>query len=405
MADENTLPEHVYKPHVRPFQPVLMQKDGKQFVALQDHMRLNQQTMVVPVQVLQVLRQCQGKESIDDLATKFGGQRDQIVELVTNLDRMGLLWGPTLEKLEKERWDQLATRGSFPPRASSTMGEDAAACRAKIEGWFAETEDPELEETPTGLVAPHLDYGRGWPNYAAAYYAVRPDSKVKPEKPDRVVILGTNHFGVGDGVVGTDLGFESPLGMLKTDTVVVDKLKAELGKGFTVDQLDHFGEHSIDLHTPWISYCFGDVPVVAALVPDPLRPMIENDGERVSVSEFTKALKKTLAEVGGRTFFVSSADLSHVGPQFGEPRPVDDQRSMDVETQDREMMAKFMSGDAEEFIGAMTWSKNPTRWCSVGNMAATLMLAEPKSVELIDYRQARDEKGVTMVSSAAMVLS
>ena len=68
------------------------------------------------------------------------------------------------------------------------------------------------------------------------------------------------------------------------------------------------------------------------------------------------------------------------------------------------MLAKFMTGDAEEFISAMTWNKNPTRWCSIGNMAAILELAGPDSVELIDYRQAFDEQGAALVSSAALVM-
>ena len=66
--------------------------------------------------------------------------------------------------------------------------------------------------------------------------------------------------------------------------------------------------------------------------------------------------------------------------------------------------AKEISGDAQEFLAALRWNKNPTRWCSIGNMAAILELAQPESVELIDYRQAYDEQGMLMVSSAAMAL-
>ena len=68
------------------------------------------------------------------------------------------------------------------------------------------------------------------------------------------------------------------------------------------------------------------------------------------------------------------------------------------------MMAKFMTGDSQEFLSAMRWNKNPTRWCSIGNMAAILDLVQPTSVELIDYRQAYDDKGMVMVTSAAMAL-
>ena len=120
---------------------------------------------------------------------------------------------------------------------------------------------------------------------------------------------------------------------------------------------------------------------------------------------FVDALRGILGDLGGDTLFVASSDLSHVGPQFGEPRPVDDQRRMDVEQHDRDMIAKFLTGDPEEFLGAMRWNRNPTRWCSIGNMSALLRLAGASEIELIDYRQACDDRGMAMVSSAAMVLT
>jgi hypothetical protein len=249
-------------------------------------------------------------------------------------------------------------------------------------------------------VAPHLDYQRGWPNYAAAYHPWREASA-----PDRVVVLGTNHFGLGDGVVLSECGFESPLGRCPTDARVVQRLVDRFGRPVVIDQLDHVAEHSIELQLPWLQYCFGNVPIVAALIPDPLAPMIEEEGShRISLEPFVGGLRAALDEVGGSTLFIASSDLSHVGPQFGEPRPVDQQRRTDVERHDRDMMGKFLTGDAEEFLGAARWNHNPTRWCSLGNMAAILMLTHPKQVELIDYRQAVDEKGMALISSAAIAL-
>jgi len=105
--------------------------------------------------------------------------------------------------------------------------------------------------------------------------------------------------------------------------------------------------------------------------------MIEEDDKRTSHDDFIAAMNDVLDDIGGQTFVVASSDLSHVGPQFGEPRPVDDQRRFDVERHDREMMGKFVAGDPEEFLSAFKWNKNPTRWCSIGNMTAGLQIAKP----------------------------
>jgi len=398
MATES-IPDHIRTPHVRPFQPVGVQKDGKQFVALRDPSMLSNQTMVVPPQVLQVLQFFRGEEDIDAMSRRTKIDAAQLKALAEGLDRVGLLWGPTYERLEAALKEQINARGALPVGASGMLGQDAAKARAQIERWLSETDDPEIEQAVVGIVAPHLDYPRGWPNYAAAYRCLE-----RVERPTRVVVLGTNHFGVGDGAITTRWGFDSPLGRNGPDAALVEALVSRVGEAVVVDQVDHVREHSVQLHMPWIHHRWGDVPVFAALVPDPLAPMIADDGKRIAFEPFVAAMRAALDEAGGTTFFVASADLSHVGPQFGEPRPVDQQRKHDVELHDREMMSKYIGADVEEFIGAMKWCNNPTRWCSIGNMAAALALAKPSGVELIDYRQACDDQGRILVSSAAMAL-
>jgi len=399
MSAEPTL-DHLQRPHLRRIQPLGLNKDGQQFVALRDPTMLCEQTVVVPAAAMRIVQYFRGEHTVDQIAQQVGGSAQQVSALAKRLDEVGLLWGPTSEEMELRLKKKILDRGSFPIKASASMGKTEAECRQAMQGWFDETDDPELGAAPVGIVAPHLDYQRGWPNYAAAYHGWREASA-----PDRVVILGTNHFGLGDGVVLTECGFESPVGRCPADTAVIKLLVDRFGPPVVIDQLDHVAEHSIELQLPWLQQCFGNVPVVAALIPDPLAAMIEDEGtHRIALQPFVEGLRAALDEVGGTTFFIASSDLSHVGPQFGEPRPIDQQRRTDVERHDRDMMGKFLTGDAEEFLGAARWNNNPTRWCSLGSMAAILMLAQPKQVELIDYRQAVDEKGMALISSAAMAL-
>jgi hypothetical protein len=65
------------------------------------------------------------------------------------------------------------------------------------------------------------------------------------------------------------------------------------------------------------------------------------------------------------------------------------------------MMKEFIGGS---LVARMQELKNPTRWCSVGCMTAAARLAKPSAIELIDYRQAVDEQGNALVSSASMVM-
>ncbi len=393
------LPEHLMMPALRKFQAWPVKKDDQQLVALRDPYMLTKQTMVVPVHIYGVIQRIDGHTLASDIAKATKAPEDKLIELLEKLDESGLLWGPTATQLENEAAERLYQSGSFPIRSTGSLGENEEACREQLNNWMNETENPEFEQPVTAIVAPHLDYSRGWPNYASAYYSWQDQ---KP--PDRVVILGTNHFGEGDGVVLSTIGFSTPLGTCPVDQVVVDKLVESFGEAITKDFIDHAAEHSIELQLPWLQHCFGNVPVVAALIPCPLIEMIEEDGQRTSTEDFVNCLGDILKEIGGKTLFIASADLSHVGQQFGEPRPVDEQRKFDVERHDREMMTKFISNDSDEFVGAMKWHNNSTHWCSVGNMSAIVDLVQPNSIELIDYRQACDDKGIALVSSCAMAL-
>lgn len=425
-------PEHLLRPHARPVQPLPVQNEGKQFVALRDPSTLIQQTMVIPPQALAVVQLFDGSLTIPEIAARMVREDDperdahmaqvsgQIEQLVDQMDKFGLLWGPTFEGYERQVAEKIAEHGAFPVRAGASLvqlahqaqgGEDppedeearnawaAELATGLLKTWLEQAEDPEFDQTVCGLVVPHLDYARGAEVYAGGYRAW-----MGAERPDRVVILGTNHFGIGDGVVMTRLGFDTPIGRLSPDDQVLDGLQSRLGDRLFKDELDLLAEHSVELHLPWIRHLFGDVPVVAALLPDPLVPMIEDDGKRVSHPEFVAALGQVLGDVGGRTYFVSSADLSHVGPQFGEPKPVDDTRRVEVERHDREHLGRFVTNDSAGFVEAMEWCKNPTRWCSIGNMSATISLASADAVELVDYRQAVDERGAALVSCAAVAL-
>ncbi|HMN96567.1 MAG TPA: AmmeMemoRadiSam system protein B [Phycisphaerales bacterium] len=396
----NTLPEHIRRPHVRQFQPLPAVHQGQQLVVLRDPMMLLPQSMAVSPQAVPVIAQFQGERTVEEIAAAMGAPNTApFIELAQRLDQMGLLWGPTFEDLERQLKAKIAEFGAFPNQMAEDPATASAQARAQLDQWLAEADDAELDRPVGGLVVPHLDYARGWPNYAAAYRCIDATAGF-----DRVVILGTNHFGIGDGVVLTEWAFDTVFGRTPNDPALVERLRTKFGDPGFVDQLDHHAEHSIKLQLPWIQHRLGDIPVVAALVPDPTSPMLADDGKRLALEPFIAGFAEALDDLGGRTLFVSSADMSHVGPQFGEPRAVDAQRKVDVERHDRDLMARYLSGDPESFLAHVRETRNPTRWCSVGNMYAALRLSKAAGVELIDYRQACDDKGVCLVSSAAMAL-
>ncbi len=383
-------------------------------LVVQDPLRLAPQPFVMPLQgkdqqQLQgefrqwvgFMQSLQGEEELGELFSRIGAPAEaqpQLVELVKKLDELGFLWGPTSEALERAKLDAIRAKGAFFLPDEARRPEVAAELGKFMSQALAAAEDPEFGTPVVGIVAPHLDYARGGSNYAAAYKCLETGAR---ERPDRVVVLGTNHFGLGDGVVMTEFGFETPLGTLRPDAPVLERLRDAFGDKLFKDQVDFAGEHSVNLHLPWIQHLWGDVPVVAALVPDPTVAMIEDDGARVSAKEFAGGLKTVLAQAGGRTVVVASADLSHVGPQFGDRAPLDAARRREVEEADREVLREFIDAP-DRMLAHFQRNGNAARWCSIGNMFVAATAVPHASREMVAYAQSAEPNGGAMVTSAAL---
>lgn len=383
-------------------------------LVVQDPLRLAPQPFVMPLhgkdqQQLQgefrqwvgFMQSLQGEEELGELFSRIGAPveaQPQLVELVKKLDELGFLWGPTSEALERAKLDAIRAKGAFFLPDEARRPEVAAELGKFMSQALAAAEDPEFGTPVVGIVAPHLDYARGGSNYAAAYKCLETGAR---ERPDRVVVLGTNHFGLGDGVVMTEFGFETPFGTLRPDAPVLERLRDAFGDKLFKDQIDFAGEHSVNLHLPWIQHLWGDVPVVAALVPDPTVAMIEDDGARVSAKEFAGGLKTVLAQAGGRTVVVASADLSHVGPQFGDRSALDASRRREVEEADREVLREFIEGP-DRMLAHFERNGNAARWCSIGNMFVAATAVPHASREMVAYAQSAEPNGGAMVTSAAL---
>ncbi|MCH2148249.1 MAG: AmmeMemoRadiSam system protein B [Phycisphaerales bacterium] len=393
-------PEHLEHPHLRPIQPIPVTQESTQLILLRDPLMLAEQATAVPPPAMQALQLCDGQHSIDSIASGVQQNRDVIEKLILQLDSHGLLWGPGFKELETKKMQTLKDAGAFPVRGTTPMGTDVDAIQKQFALWLDETEDPEIDFEPTMLFLPQLEYPHTWPIFAACWHALQ-----SAPAPDRIIVFSNNAHGIGDGIVLTRLGFETPLGRMQPDTELIESLAAACGERVFADELDHIANIGIEMQLPWIQQRWGDVPVTGVLVPDPIDGLIESDELRIDRPAFTGMLRDCLATLGGRTLFIASGDLSHVGPQYGEPRPIDDQRRFDVERNDRDLLGHIMSGDVEAFLSAISWTKNPTRWSGAGVLAALLETCRPQQVELIDYRQATNPQNTALVSCGGLAMA
>jgi hypothetical protein len=439
---DSNLPHHA-RPKLRPVRGFPAQMGDQMVLGLADQRQISERVVFMAPAVQLLLPLMDGNRTIDQIVAEVGrGLTSEMLEgVVAQLDDAALLFGPRFEELLAKVRREFEASANLPPAStaafvdaitaqalgeSASEDEKAAAGPGKLrevmDKWIAEAlkdaDEPSFDALPRAVVAPHLDYSRGWLNYAHVYGRMR-----VTDRPDRVVILGTNHFGFGTGVVACDKGYQTALGTCEVDGELLERLKANLGADnaarMLANRYDHEREHSIELHVPWIQHCLGAGPdgkhckVLGVLIHD---PAVNNgnsyDGQGLSLQAFLEAMKKAIAEVGGRTLIVSSADLSHAGAAFGDQVQTMAGEEKDavafrnkVFQHDRDMIELVRGNKPDELVAAMSWQQNPTRWCSTGNLVATLKLTEPSEIQLLNYTAAMDQQGLGMVSSMAMVMN
>ncbi|MCA9310362.1 MAG: AmmeMemoRadiSam system protein B [Phycisphaerales bacterium] len=454
---------HHERPRLRPVRGFPVQQNGQTLLGLSDARQISDRVVFTLPQAQAILPHMNGETSVDEIVAKVGkGLTRQMLEgLVAQLDDAGLLEGPRFESLLAEMRSEYDSAPFLPPASTAhfaealvadfiardlqggnpeasvtqqqvqekmaALSEDEKAERGRahldeiLGQWMdhvlEKAERPSFDALPRAIVAPHLDYPRGWMNYAHVYGRMR-----VVDRPDRIVILGTNHFGLATGVCGCDKGFASPLGVCELDGDFLDMLKSELGPEhagtYLANRYDHEREHSIELHLPWIQKVFGQdqagnyPKVVAALVHDPVANNgASYDGKGLDIQPFIDALKATIAKAPGRTLVIASADLSHVGRSFGDQRAIvgEDPDAAafrnEIVQHDQEMLQLIGEGKAEELVASMAWMQNRTRWCSIGNLFAMMKVVGAEKVEVLNYVAAADQQGVAMVTSCAAAVS
>src|SRR5438094_78947 len=83
---------------------------------------------------------------------------------------------------------------------------------------------------------------------------------------------------------------------------------------------------------------------------------------------------------------VAGADLSHVGPRFGDP-PLDPRAKEEIEAIDREALRAAERGDAEGWFASIAAHADSSRICGYAPVYATLRCAAPQAGRLLVYEQ------------------
>ena len=142
------------------------------------------------------------------------------------------------------------------------------------------------------MIAPHAGYRYSGPIAATAYRTLAPARGTVA----RVLLAGPAHFVPVPGVaLSSAEAFATPLGPVTVDDAARDR--ALTVAGTVVDDAAHAGEHSLEVHLPFLTEVLGPVPVL---------PILVGQGGSTVLADVLDALWG-----GDETRIVVSTDLSH----------------------------------------------------------------------------------------------
>lgn len=404
MADR--IPQY---PKLRPIEVTPVLHEGKKALAVYDPTRLSDGVVVVTQDLAYALQLMDGQHSLLDIRAaylrKFGSFlfEDQLVRLVSLLDEHLLLDN---ERSAAHRLQVEAEFRNAPVRESTHAGQSYPEGAEELRQFLGHFFPPEGAQEPPfapsllrGCVVPHIDLRAGGPSYGRAYRFL---SAVGPV--DLFVILGTCHVPIPAPFAGTSKNFRTPLGLAHTDGDFMYSLGRLWDGDLFAGEIAHRYEHTIEFQVIFLQHVFGEIRIAPLLCAFSPLELTADAQLRTQVDRFAEALRQALSAYGGRVIVMASADLSHVGPRYGDPWAVDNTRLALVRSHDQEFIQAVLSGDAERGARVLAAAGNRFRVCGFPPIYTMLRALEAKGGVVLDYHHAVVDGSGSVVTFASIAL-
>ncbi|MDB4996597.1 MAG: putative phosphomevalonate decarboxylase [Myxococcaceae bacterium] len=377
----------------------------------------------IPPALIPIVARFDGQHTCEEIAREASAElgEEVNVELVTRiadqLDEGLFLHGPTFRRARADVERQFAdAEVRAATHAGGAYHADPAALREYLDKSCLDRAKAKSRAHVTkskaqplsGLIAPHIDPWRGAVGYGHAYAAL---AARLPPAADTFVLLGTSHAPMKQPFALCKKTFATPLGDVEPDRDGLDLLAKSATFDPYADQFNHKREHSLEFQAVFLKHLLDSapsgargkariVPILAglgehqAMGTDPSR-----DG---AVMKFLDALRDFVASRPGRVVVIAGADLAHVGPRFGDDKPLAQRQRDALEENDRTSLDHATSGDAGAFWKDVAKDLATRRVCGLAPIYSLLRALPGCKGELLHYEQTIDDEDGSIVSHAGV---
>jgi AmmeMemoRadiSam system protein B len=231
-------------------------------------------------------------------------------------------------------------------RQPAVAGQFYPHTRNALEGEVARFVEEVAKTTPAiAVVVPHAGYAYSGSVAGAVYSRV--------SIPERVVIVGVNHQGVGAGsAIVTEGAWATPLGEAPIDGELAGEI---LDRSDTLrkDSRAHQNEHSLEVQVPFLQHFQPNLRIV---------PIALHQADLEVCHDVGSACAGAIQQAGHPVLLVASTDLSH------------EQRNYErLQTNDALVIERILARDPDGLL--QTVAEHRVTMCGFGPTAAVLAAA------------------------------
>jgi len=188
---------------------------------------------------------------------------------------------------------------------------------------------------------------------------------------------------------------------------LVDAIQSRYQDDLFKDEVVHRSEHSVEFQCVFLRYLYPDpiplkiVPIVCGsfheVIEKGMSPM-----EQKPIRQFIEALRESVSSLRRRVFYIASADLAHMGLQFGDPEGIGEYDLEILAGEDQAMLAHVERLDGEGFFSSISKERDRRRVCGLPAIYTLLKTMEAKEGRLLKYGQAFTPDTQSVVTFASL---
>jgi len=403
--------ENLTKPKIQNVNVQHSYYQGQPIFLIHNSLKLTKTAIALPQALGPLAMLCDGQHTIPEIETTLVSQyginlsHREIESFLHQFDEALILEG---QKLAQAKQQAVAAYRSAPFRKAALAGPSYPADPEKLRGLlqnYLDNVDPiqTASSDSRGIISPHIDYQRGGHVYAQVWA----NAAEAIREAELVIIFGTDHNGGYRTLTLTPQNYASPLGVMPTDTKIVNRLVEVLGpEQALAEELHHRDEWSIELDLVWLQYLRNEKP--CPLVPilcGSFGQYMTGPARLAEEDKFKQVIEVLREEMSQRrTVVVASGDLAHLGPAFDGP-PLDTTAYEKMKLDDALLMNTLGQGEGQAFSEFMK-GQYERNVCGLSPFYFTLDLLGQTTGQIIAYdRCPADGNNTSFVSVCGMVFS